>query len=685
MSYRELFFAENSESLEKFELASLRIGQIQEENTVKEQFRDFFVDTSRYIMDIAKVLIASEYDGLRNMSMSELKDIHDKLYNDVLPENYEESYANPEYMEKKYGEIFGKYMCYLYVSVRKMIPYAFTYRVSEVTIYMQLFIEIYNIFEGTELSDDEIAKELKSAIYWFESDYTDVFFEDRIREQLDLSLNFYYRLIMENDLSDVRYLYQYGKHVSENELKVAEYLNTLSEDEIYSIAKTYTEGFRRGFIMGRKDMSIKDRVEIRYPLGFERVVKCAIEQFDKMGLKSIIREPGITTTPVNKQMNYDHKFDFGLYADKAIFDRKLAIAKATFEKYKKEASLKAGPAVIETFGENPFSPINKSCNIKLDDKQQKLNASYENSYVQIYYEYIKGDETSFTIIAYPVPEIGDNFEELFAETIKINNLDDKLYQNIQQTIIDTLDRAKEVTIKGKGNNTTDMVVAMQKLNDSSKETLFENCVADVNIPVGEVFTSPRLTGTNGTLNVSEVYLGGLKYTNLSIVFENGMIKEYSCDNFADTLESKQFIKENLLHNRETLPIGEFAIGTNTTAYVMANKYDIVYKLPILIVEKMGPHFAIGDTCYSFEEDSVTYNPDGKAIVARENEVSALRHTDMDKAYFGIHTDITIPYDEIGAITVVTYDGEEIDIIKDGRFVLQGTEELNTPFISTENN
>ena len=58
-------------------------------------------------------------------------------------------------------------------------------------------------------------------------------------------------------------------------------------------------------------------------------------------------------------------------------------------------------------------------------------------------------------------------------------------------------------------------------------------------------------------------------------------------------------------------MGEFAIGTNTTAYVMAKTYDILYQLPILIVEKMGPHFAVGDTCYSHCEETEVHNPDGK--------------------------------------------------------------------------
>ena len=138
-----------------------------------------------------------------------------------------------------------------------------------------------------------------------------------------------------------------------------------------------------------------------------------------------------------------------------------------------------------------------------------------------------------------------------------------------------------------------------------------------------------------------------------------------------------------MFNHNTLPIGEFAIGTNTTAYVMANKFDILYKLPILIVEKMGPHFAVGDTCYSYSEDCKLYNPDGKEIVAKDNECSLLRHSsdekEREKAYFNCHTDITIPYEEIGGIYSVHKDGKKVSIIENGRFVLPGTEELNIPF------
>ena len=126
-------------------------------------------------------------------------------------------------------------------------------------------------------------------------------------------------------------------------------------------------------------------------------------------------------------------------------------------------------------------------------------------------------------------------------------------------------------------------------------------------------------------------------------------------------------------------MGEFAIGTNTTAYVVGKKYQIEDKLPILIAEKTGPHFAVGDTCYSWSEENKIYNRDGKEIVAKDNSISILRKEDVSKAYFHCHTDITIPYDELAEISVVQSDGTKTTILKDGRFVLEGTEPLNEPF------
>ena len=133
----------------------------------------------------------------------------------------------------------------------------------------------------------------------------------------------------------------------------------------------------------------------------------------------------------------------------------------------------------------------------------------------------------------------DSIIDVYKRQLRINTLDYKLYQGIQQKIIDTLDKAEYVHIKGCGANNTDLRVALHKLENPAEETNFENCVADVNIPVGEVFTSPVLKGTDGILHVTRVYLNGLKYLNLEIEFKDGMIADYSCTNFETSEENKK--------------------------------------------------------------------------------------------------------------------------------------------------
>ena len=138
---------------------------------------------------------------------------------------------------------------------------------------------------------------------------------------------------------------------------------------------------------------------------------------------------------------------------------------------------------------------------------------------------------------------------------------------------------------------------------------------------------------------------------------------------------------------DTLPIGEFAIGTNTLAYVVARKYDILDVLPILISEKTAPHFAIGDTCYSMSEDVHVENQfNKKKITAIDNEKSILRTTDRkDEAYTFKHNDIVMPFNEIDFITAVLNNGDKIDLIRNGKFVLKGTEKLNEPLDEFEKN
>lgn len=686
--------AEKKAVMERYRLASARVKEIVAEKCVEETYVPFFRKTAAFLSEMADVYEYVEDGRLYRASMEELKKLNHKLYEDVLPEHYQNSFANPSYAVAVFGTDMGRSLSFLYTELRSLIAFAFEKDVAEITIRMELFLEVYTSFvcAWEEKRQAPGAGDVRQMLYWFVCDYTAQEAEKRLREMLCPEEDFALRLIMDSDLEDLRYLYYFGEYITENELETARHFNAMSADAVKKLADTYTEGYRIGFEVTGKDISRKKTVNIRYCLGFERMIRSAVENFGLLGMKPTVYRAGVSifqgksvdkngffSTSANKQYEFDHKDDEALYLDKQYVNRRLEALRAGYETLKKEASLFGGPAVMEIFGEEPFSPEAKEEAFTLDDGQQKLSAQYRAAAGAIQNEYIKGEERSFTIIAFPVPAIGDKYREIFDETVKINTLDYKLYQGIQQTIIDALDQAVYVRIKGMGGNRTDLKVMLHRLEHPEKETNFENCVADVNIPVGEVFTSPRLTGTDGVLHVGHVFLDGLEYRNLEITFRDGMVADYTCTNFDTEEENKKYIKDNVMFHHDTLPLGEFAVGTNTVAYMTAKKYGIGNRLPILIAEKMGPHFAVGDTCYSYEEDIMTYNPDGKAIIARENEISALRREDREKAYFNCHTDITVPYDELGELTAVKEDGGEIAVIREGRFVLEGCGELNKAF------
>lgn len=750
MDYRTLLQEENDAVRERYELSMERIRAMESEE-MQLPYGSYFKMVSAFIGQIEELVRGrfqrkdsrtpeepyAEGDGARTLeelraegddvrTLEELQAENYALYRDILPEHYGESYANPDYAVETLGDGYGQLLACLYTEIRADIVYAFEMRLVHITIRNELYLEIYSLFiqaweEGRNAPSEQL---IKDSLYWFVSDYADLTLKWRIREGVDPSLSFVRDIVMKSDLSDLRYLYAYGEYVSGTERSLASFMNSLPQETIDKMAAAYTQGFRKGFQVTGRDMGKKKTVAVEYQLGFERMARRSVEYFREMGLEaiccrsaveSINRRPngrrGCYGTSPNRQYDYDHRYDSALYMGNAFKERKLAVLRTAYETYRKEAGWCAGPALIETFGEDGFTPVNKKTALALNAHQESLTAAYANESRQIVNQYMPGDETSFTIIAFPTPEIGADFQEIFKETIEINTLDYGKYQRIQQCIINALDEAAYVTVTGRGGNETSMKIALHPLNDRNKETNFENCVSDVNIPLGEVFTSPLLTGTEGLLHVKNVYVGDYQFKNLRMEFKDGKVTDYSCGNFEvggegtpggaeapggeeapggaevsggaeapdggeARSQGRSLVKQVIMQGHDWLPLGEFAIGTNTTAYAMARRFGIGDKLPILIAEKMGPHFAVGDTCYSFAEDSPMYNPDGREVIARDNEISLLRKTDPANAYFSCHTDITIPYSELGDIKAVREDGSVIEIICQGRFVLEGAKELN---------
>lgn len=656
-----------SESLEKIAL----VRQRRDRDT---PFDLFFLKLSEWLLGLAELEERLSQDYFESTGFDKLMSENDWLSRDIEPDTYTSSYTDPAFSVSVFGDGYGQLLSAFYTRYRMLIRHVFQHRRYMISNECRLFLEVEALFGQNGPPPYEILRMTATRIDRAGDTETQ---KDMYSEMLDPDFGFYRDIARTADPNDLRYLFRYGKRVSEHVLETATFIAGCGRELVDRLAESVVDSYIRGFEADGKTIDRRRVVSVTAPAGYEPVVNRIASLLESLDMVPLIRPP--IFRPVNRQYAHDHKFDYVLFFDEEVSEQHAANRRTAFESLSDLCDLFSGRILFFQFGEEPFSPLQKPECLKPDAELAALWRRYQSESARTLFTYLPRNETSFSAIAFPSPDIRGDFEQIFRDTLEINTLDSEKYERMQQEIIGVLDTADCVRIRGSSGNRTELRVCLQPIPDPSTQTNFLNCIDTVNIPLGEVFTSPLLRGTNGVLHVEEAFLGGLRYDDLSLTFRDGYVVDYDCSNFDSSEENKRYIHDNLLYPHDSLPMGEFAIGSNTHAYSMAKRHGIMDLLPVLIIEKMGPHFAIGDTCFSNEEDHPVHNRrDGKEVIARDNELSRLRDDDPDKAYTHKHIDITLPYSSLDSISVVQPSGEEVFIIRDGLFVLPGTEELNDP-------
>lgn len=612
--------------------------------------------------------------------LADMKQDQELLFGELSSSQYGKSYLNPKYMASFIGKELGPVLAAVAKMFKDAVQDAYCHRRFLLADRIEFYFELYKKITHGQVRAEQIVDLIKQ----YRLVHAGIEAELDFHKQYNVSDAALTDLLDSEDLSQPYYLYQLGMPVGEQEESLQRFFAALPQEKIDRMAKTMIEGFKKGFIRNNKDMRKKSAVAIDCPIGMERLVKKVMD----LCRTELSMEPFVAnmfSSQINRQYEYDHRYDYGLYLNEAYCEKQKEAMQKVLQENAGLLHGFGGIIELEGFGEAFFVPEFCEEALDLTEEQSKLVEEMQQYYEQEKYRIGRLHESSYTMMALPVPAISEHFEEIFNEMVQINTMEEEHIAKAQQALIQALGRGSEVHVTGREGNETDIRIALQPLSSPKKQTNFMNCLADVNLPAGEVFTSPQLKGTNGLLHLDAVEINGLRYENLQLLFENGCVKEYSCTNFEDAELGKAYVYENLLDMQEGLPMGEFAIGTNTWAYCTAQKFDILQKLPTLILEKTGPHFAIGDTCFAYEEEIPVFNPlDHKEVVAKDNERSILRRSEPEKAYTQKHTDLTLPYDRIGRISVVKEDGSELDLIRGGRFVLIGTDMLNVPIMAMQN-
>lgn len=190
---------------ERFLLAKERIQEIKNEKIFDspqfEPVQKYFIKMAEFVSMVCDTYSFIKEGGLSSAPMEELKERNYRLYEDILPENYEHSYGNPAYAAECFGEELGKILCFLYAELRSMIPFVYERKLEEMVIRMELFLEVYTSFECEQQESGSVppCKALQEILYWYVSDYTRQATDAKLKDMLCPESDFALRII-EGDL-----------------------------------------------------------------------------------------------------------------------------------------------------------------------------------------------------------------------------------------------------------------------------------------------------------------------------------------------------------------------------------------------------------------------------------------------------------------------------------------------------
>jgi len=580
---------------------------------------------------------------------------------DFQGEGYEKSFASPDYLKSLgYSEVDLLSVIYVWLCE------------SLTSAYLQRPLFVWNkqgiLRALKDFSRNKDRKRLQAVLNLTYLEQLDYVSGTKEKELMDPD-NAFYNILMNSQKDNLKWMCGYGTIISPDDIKMYEFYSQLSEELIDSLATHIVVSFFHGFISQSREIGNRNFIRMIYSIGQERLAKAVVNKFREKGFFVILYKP--SSSSINPKFIAEHKLDTMAYTDEKCYQEDLKAYKNTMFNLIQEEGQICGYVKIAQFGKKLEQVASSSFAFKPEEKILNAYLEMYNEKRRLEASIIKPDTISFCSITFPEKNIGLDFEEIFESFCQINLQDSYPFEQVQKVIIDELDKCQFLHIEGRKNNKTNLTIKLPELKNPQKETLFLNCGGDLNVPYGELFTTPELKGTRGKLYIEKIYLNNVPYEKLELDFEDGKIVKSTCKNFGNEKENEEYVKQELLQGKKDVTIGEAAIGTNTLAYSVSRKYDILFRMPILLLEKMGPHIAVGDPCFARGEKSSVFDLyTSKEMIARYNEETKKGN------YLNFHTDITLPYGEIKKLYGETKTGEKILIMKNGLFVLKGTKLLN---------
>lgn len=192
---------------------------------------------------------------------------------------------------------------------------------------------------------------------------------------------------------------------------------------------------------------------------------------------------------------------------------------------------------------------------------KEQNKAYAEEYQHPVHMRERVNNTRWCVMRYPSPAFAMNARmptNKFADFFyKACLLDYAELNERMKPLHEMLANGKEIHLKGDG---TDIRFSIEGQN-------WIPCAGDLNIPDGEIFSSPLLTSVNGTISYAPTVYEGKPFENITLTVKDGVVVDCDSNNIKAL--------EDILNTDEgARRFGEFSFGTNP--FIDQPMYDILF-------------------------------------------------------------------------------------------------------------
>ena len=121
-----------------------------QKKSVSARYQEYFQKTALFLEKVDETLQKKATGTVRCRVRGRGKKEKQRVLSGYFRKNYDTSYANPSYAVEKLGEEFGGVLSFLYTELRACIGYAYEGRAEDITIFGELFVEVYGIFAAAQ-------------------------------------------------------------------------------------------------------------------------------------------------------------------------------------------------------------------------------------------------------------------------------------------------------------------------------------------------------------------------------------------------------------------------------------------------------------------------------------------------------------------------------------------------------